>query len=318
MDTKAVTIHVPNEFHTILNEIQQKIKQEANKKVALSEILLDFAKKGMQKEQEIHSTQEIIDNNTNKNEIVSNNTKKMQSAQNESINTQEKRHSTQNESINAQNFEHFTHDLIAKRTNSDLNFTNRKETKKRLEELKLREDSLKEREAELKQDEDDLFDKRWELVNSQEQVNSKLYETREKDLIISQKDAQIEFLKTEIIRITTQYQNEIERLDNRKSNEIIDLKSQKENLTDKLENFEDKLKGLEYSNKTLLETLQSFISKSQEKTVFDYIEPFLPTIATICVLIFNNNKDENKIETLKTELFSMFNKQKAKEEQKSE
>ena len=82
METIAVTIHVASEIHAVLSEIQQNNKQGTKKKVALSEILLDFAKIGMQKEQKTYSIQEKE--------------RKIHSTQEKIANNTEKRHSTQN------------------------------------------------------------------------------------------------------------------------------------------------------------------------------------------------------------------------------
>ena len=119
-------------------------------------------------------------------------------------------------------------------------------------------------------------------------------------MIISQKDTQIEFMTTEIVKITTQFQSEKTDL----KNEIVDLKRQKNNFMPKLDGFETILRNVESSNNRLEVSLQSFISKSQEKTVVDYIEQYLPTIATIGVLLFNDNKDKinEKVKELKEQL----------------
>ena len=48
MESKAVKIYVPVEVHVVLSQIQTDLKEKLQKKVALSEILFEFVKKGME------------------------------------------------------------------------------------------------------------------------------------------------------------------------------------------------------------------------------------------------------------------------------
>ncbi len=48
MKTKPIKIHISEEIHANISQIQADLKEELQKKVALSDILLEFAKKGME------------------------------------------------------------------------------------------------------------------------------------------------------------------------------------------------------------------------------------------------------------------------------
>ncbi len=318
VETIAITIHVSGKFYAILIQIQEDLKEKLQKKVALSEILLEFAKKGIKNS----STQNFIVKKCEKESFTQNKTVK--SNEKESF-TQNKNDFTQNEITNTQNYNAFTQNLVAKQlqnTQNEQYFDEKYNTfEQKKEELKVLEQDLKEFEDELKKDRENLYQKRLELLDTQEKVNTNLFKTKEKDLIIRQLKKEMIGLTKDFIEKSTKQTNEIYKLEQKNDrnaekykDKISELEREKRKLLYKLDTFEDtlksilqELKDLKSSNNLLSKDLEhsnnslyKLISKSKEKTLLDYIEPFLPAIITFITL--NKDNIANNFKKLKNEL----------------
>ena len=178
--------------------------------------------------------------------------------------------------------------------------------------LEQKEVELKELEQDLKEDREELFEKRIELLKSQEIVNAKLYETREKDSEIRLLEYQMKkfgegFIEKhkiqmdEITKLERENNKDTEKYENR----ISILRDEKQELLDKLFEFKNALKDLEFSNKSLINMIKDFVLKDSKKTTFDQFEPFLPALATLGVLII---KDKKIIEAIKKQFPDFFKK----------
>ncbi len=298
IETTAITIHVLGKTLKILIKIQGELKEKLQKKVALAEILLKFAKKGME-------------NDFAQNEIAKND-EKDRFTQNEIAKNDEKDEFTQN-------YRTFTQNLIAKHLQNTQNeqylderYNNFEQKEEKLKEL---EYDLKQFEKELKEEREDLYEQRWNLVRLQEEVTSKLLDSRDKNLMIKQ-------LENEMLRFSNNYiekykeqSDEIYRLEQKNDRDaekyerrITKLESEKQKLLYRLDRFENTLKDLNFSSKTLINNVEHFISKSNEKTFLDYIETLLPAILTFGVL--NKDKIIAKFNSIKKE----FSKQKSEKD----
>ena len=211
------------------------------KKVALSEILLEFAKKGIKNS----STQNFIVKKCEKESFT----------QNKTVNTQNKNDFTQNEITNTQNYNAFTQNLVAKQLQNTQNeqyfdekYNNFEQKKEELKEL---EQDLKEFEDELKKDRENLYQKRLELLDTQEKVNTNLFKTKEKDLIIRQLKKEVIGLTKDFIEKSTKQTDKIYKLEQKNNRDIekyedkiFELAKDKRKLSGRLEKLENTLKDI--------------------------------------------------------------------------
>jgi len=319
IDKIAITINVSGRDNEILSQVQADLKEKLQKKVALAEILLEFAKKGMENDftQNKIAKNDVKDRFT-QNEVAKNDVKDRF--------TQNKNDFTQNEIANTQNYHAFTQDLVAKQLQNthneqyfDEKYNNFEQKKEELKEL---EQDLKVFEDELKEDREDLYQKRLELLDTQEKVNTNLFKTKEKDFIISRLEKEMIKLTKDFIQKNTKQTDKIYKLEQKNNRDIekyedkiFELEKDKRKLLGRLEKLENtlkdilrELKDLKRSNNLLYNNLEhsnsslhKLISKNKEKTTLDYIEPYLPAIITLLSL----NKDiiANNFKNLKNEFF---------------
>ncbi len=288
----------------------------------------------MQKDQKVGFTQNKIANNEGKEHFTQNetaksnekeqftqnetakNNEKERFTQNETTKSNEKDSFTQNKTTNTQNYEAFTQDLIAKQlqnTQNEQNFNkNHHNFEQKEEELKELEQDLKEFEKELKEEREDLYEQRWSLVRSQEELTSKLLDIRDKDFTIRQLKKEMLKFSNDFIEKDKKQSDEIYKLEQKNNRDaekykdkISELENEKRKLLYRLDKFENTLKDLKFSSKSLNNNVEYFISKNNEKTILDQIEPFLPAILTLLVLLI---KDKKIVETIKKEFLSIFKK----------
>ena len=329
VETIAITIHISEKFSAILNEIQADLKEKLQKKVALAEILFELVKKGMQND----FTQNEIANNDGEERFTQNinvessakssftqNEKEERSAknsftQNEKAESNEKTDSTQNSISNTQNLKPFIQNLIVKQLQKT---QNEYKLDAKLENdyyrIERKEKKLRDFEQDLKNEREELFVKRRELLKSQEIVNAKLFETREKDSEIRLLEYKMKKLGENYIEKHKIQMEEVNKLEKENNNDkekyedrISILRDEKRNLLDELFEFKNALEDLKFSNKSLTNTIKDLGLKDKEKTILDQFEPFLPAILTMLVLVI---KDKKIVETIKKEFLAIFKKPK--------
>jgi len=311
----AIKIPVSGKINAILLQIQADLKEKLQKKVALAEILLEFVKIGMQKDRKVGFTQNEITKSDVKEHFTQNETAnndvKDNFTQNEIANNDVKDSYTQNKIANTQNYNNFTQNLITKQlqnTQNEQYFEDKHNNFEQKEKkLKVWEQELKELDKELKEEREYLFEQRWELVRLQEEVTSKLLDSRDKSITIRQLEKEMLRLSNDFVEKHKKQTNEIYNLEKkyrsdteRYINKISELETEKRELLNRLDRFENTLNNLKFSSDSLNASLKHFISTSNEKSIIDYIEPLLPAILTFGVL--NKDKITEKFNELKKEV----------------
>jgi len=151
---------------------------------------------------------------------------------------------------------------------------NLRKSRRKLKERKRELDILK---SEIDNDRTKIFHEQLELLKLKESIVAEKRAVNDKDILIYQLKREIEIL---------------EPLANReiKLSDFENLKfKQFSEIDERLKNIES---GIKNSIK-IGEKIYDFVLRPVEKTVFDFILPFIPAVSTALITIFMNKKDSN-------------------------
>jgi hypothetical protein len=256
MQKIPITVNVTGELHDYLNDFQSKAKTESGKKPALSEILLNFALRSIEKEDfEQESTRFEHEN-------------RMFTHYNEG--------NTQNKQDFAHNFQEFPAD-------------NQLTLHKKLKDVREREAELHEFSVELDENRRTLFAEQAELVRMQSNFWAEKLEDQKKDVQFAVLIQENQLLKAQIAKLT---ESDNTRIGNQLSGFSESTLEYLQDIKKRLRKIEAELPATHEE----VRYIGQIVSKPAEKSVLDYLFMLLPAILTVIVTIFMKKKESQKSE----------------------
>jgi len=278
METKSVKVQVYAEFYEKIKDIQQNLRKQEGKKTSLAEIILGLAEKGVKN--------------------IKNEQNKIQNTQNENNFAQKNNDFTQNTNQNAQN--HITKNMFLTSENSKSEYLLRT----RAEYLNKREEEIRELEADLFAERENQIEKERDLLNFERELMKRKFKAKYNNIeneIFKKIDNYGISEKTSKEDIPNNYENDLAKIYKTLSDikKYVKSKDNERNHSEVIRYLEQLLQN---DNR-----ITTTIRKSQEKTLLQQFEPFIPAIATVLASLYMNKKYQNaNIEKISNEIKALI------------